>query len=246
MGGRHDPREVQGPHEPCPLVAYLGRLGSGLCDLVRSVVEAMTPRLSHILIGAGLVLGLWAAAVFGIDAYQKYKGRGNEVAAHIAEGEANAHQSQANASDAKISDLQAKVDSQAKDLGRLNAERDALLKRLAAKPVSHADPVGPNLSPTDALDALEAAVAERDEVIAKDAEVITSQAGIIKDQTVVIGQLMISRDEWKATAEARERQAIAQEAATKAWKDAVRSSKWSGRVQGFAAGVALGFLGGKR
>lgn len=227
------------------MVACLGCLGAGLCDLVRCVVEAMTPRMSHIIIGAGLVLGLWAAAVFGIDAYQKYKGRGNEVTAYIAEGEANAHQSQAQAHDSQVANLQAKLESQAKDLGRLNAERDALLKRLASKPVPHVDPTGDGLSPNDTLDALEAAVAERDEVIAKDAEVITSQAKTIQDQQALVVALSGSRDEWKATALARERQAIAQEAATKAWKEAVAVAEWKGGIKGFAAGVALGFLGGK-
>jgi hypothetical protein len=207
----------------------------------------MTTQERMSLVG-GLVLafGLVGCLAFIAESCQKKHGNANEVTAHIAEGEANAHQSQANASDAKVSDLQAKVDGQAKELGRLNAERDALLKRLAAKPVPHADPVGSNLSPTDLVDALETAVADRDEVIAKDAEVIgkLEADSTVKDSLIVA--LTTSRDEWKATAQARERQAIAQAAATEAWKKAVSSSKWTGRVQGFAAGVALGYVGGRR
>mgnify|MGYP000990923618 CR=1 FL=1 len=38
----------------------------------------------------------------------------------------------------------------------------------------------------------------------------------------------------------------AQAAATAAWKQAVATSRWRGRVEGFAAGVALGYVGGKR
>lgn len=198
-------------------------------------------------LGAGIVLafGLVGLLAFITEGCEKKRGTQNEVTAHIAEGEANAHQSQANASDAKVSDLQAKVDSQAKELGRLNAERDALLKRLAAKPLpnpNHADPI----PGTDLVDALEIAVSERDEVIAKDAQVIEAfkADSVVKDS--LITAIAKSRDEWKATAEARERQAIAQKAATDAWKKAVVASKWEGRVQGFAAGIAVGFLGGRR
>lgn len=196
----------------------------------------MRPTLAEILCGAALVLGLLAGTVLGIDSCHKKDGGKAETQATELKGEANAHEKQAREKDTKISDLQAKLDGQQKELGRLADERCALLRKLAierAKRVNPGVPVGP-VEPVSDL---------RDEVIAKDAEVIAGQDKIIQGQTLFISTLTIARDEWKATAELRERQALAQEAATKAWKDAVTASRWSGRFEGAAAGALLGYLG---
>lgn len=187
--------------------------------------------LTRILGAAVLILGTLGIVSFGVESCRRQQGSGAEVQANIAAGEAQTHEAQAGKADATVQDLQAKLDSKAKDLDRVSKERDALLKRLAAKPVPHVDPVVPNPG-ADTLDALEAAIADRDEVIAKDAELITVQAETITKQVQTIQVLTVARDEWRATAEARERQALAQEAATKAWKGAVSSAEWKGRAQG--------------
>jgi hypothetical protein len=199
---------------------------------------------SYAALGLAAVLSI-LAVLWGVSEWRQRSGSQAEVQANIESGVASANQTQAQASDALVSNLQAKVDGQQQDLDRVSKERDALLRKLASKPVPGANPAD-SVPGTDAMDALEAAVAIRDEVIAKDAEVIDSQKVIIDSQVGVISQLTLSRDSWKATAEARERQAMAQEAATRAWKKAVTSSKWVGRAQGFAAGIALGYVGGRR
>lgn len=200
----------------------------------------MNARLFAAAVGLALVIG-GLGALAGLDSCRKHQGTQAEHNAAVASGEANAHQHNAEAQDAALSDLQTKLKAREADLDQLNAERDGLLRKLAAKPKPNADPAGgPTVGSDDS--ALEAAEA----VIAKDAEVIQAQDLLIKNQSESILVLTKARDEWRATAEARERQALAQEAATRAWKDAVTTSRWRGRVEGFAAGVALGYVGGKR
>ena len=190
-------------------------------------------------IGLGLILAI-LAGLAGYNSCRKTQGSAAEVQANIAKGEANAHQSQAQASDAVVSDLQAKHLETKKALDRLTNERVALLKRLDVERQARLDAESAHPATIEPIPDV------RDAVIAKDAEVIAAlQAdSTVKDSLIV--QLTASRDEWKQTAEARERQALAQESATKAWKHAVTSSRWQGRIEGFAAGAALGFLGGRR
>ena len=190
-------------------------------------------------IGLGLILAI-LAGLAGYNSCRKTQGSAAEVQANIAKGEANAHQSQAQASDAVVSDLQAKHLEAQKALDRLTNERVALLKRLDVERQARLDAESAHPATIEPIPDV------RDAVIAKDAEVIAAQTVVIGQKDAEIVQLTTSRNEWKATAEARERQALAQEAATKAWKQAVTSSRWQGRIEGFAAGAALGFLGGRR
>ena len=205
----------------------------------------MTPRLSHILITAGVVIALLGAVVFGLDAIHKHKGESSQTTANIESGVASAHQSQAQAHDATVENLKAQLSAREADVGRLSRERDALLRKLASVPKPGAGSAGDNLSPTEPVGADDSELEMLRATVEKDAEVIEALEAdsVVKDSLITAA--LRSRDEWKATAEARERQALAQEAATEAWKKAVVSSRWRGRFEGFAAGVALGYAGGK-
>lgn len=185
------------------------------------------------------------ALAWGIGDWQQGRGSQAEHNAAVAQGEANAHQSQAQAHDSEVANLQARLQAREADLGRLHAERDALLRKLAAKPKPGADPVGDDLSPIEPVGADDSEIELLRATVAKDAEVIEALEAdsVVKDS--LITEALRSRDEWKATAEARERQALAQEAATKAWKDAVVASKWRGRAEGFAVGLASGYVAGR-
>lgn len=203
----------------------------------------MTPRLWLIAGALVLCFALGFGIPAGCDAYRQRHANASEVTAHIAEGEAQTHEAQARATDPKIQDLEAKVDSQAKQLARVQGERDVLLKKWNARPI----PV--QSSSNAAIDDRSELLAQLDlaqAVIEKDAEEIAKQDLLIKNQSELILVATKRGDEWKATAEARERQALAQEAATAAWKKAVTSSKWVGRAEGFAAGIAIGYVGGRR
>jgi len=195
-----------------------------------------------VLAGAVAAMLLAYGAFTAFQHYHQAQGTKDEQQAQVFKGEANAHQTQAQASDAKVADLQAKVDAQVQDLGKLQKERDGLLRKLAAK--VPAVPGSPDLEPAGGTGP--APVDDpNDQVIAKDAEVIAQQGFVIQSQKIEILQLTESRDQWKATADLREKQAMAQEAATAAWKKAVTESRWRGRVEGFVAGVASGYVAGR-
>jgi len=183
-------------------------------------------------------------SLIGADSCRQRQGTQAETQSAIHQGEANAHQAQAQTSDALAADLKAKVDRQKQDLDRVIAERNALLRKLAANQKPGQGDPGPVLG-DEPLEVLKAGIAERDAVITKDAEVIQAQAYFIEGQKAEIAALVVSRNEWKATAEARERQAMAQAEATRAWKQAVTTSKWRGRIEGFAVGSALGYVAGR-
>lgn len=197
--------------------------------------------------GAVIAIMLTGLLAVQVTSCRKKQASEAQTQADIAKGEANAHQNQAKASDAKMADLQAKLDAKESDLGRLSGERDVLLRKLATHTGQHPVVVPPGDPGGEVVaDDRDSLIVDLKAVVAKDAEVIASQSGVIIDQKAVILTLTTSRDEWKSTAEARERQAMAQEAATKAWQKAVISAQWSGGFKGFALGAALGYLGGKR
>ena len=187
------------------------------------------------LLGLALVVIALGASAFGIESCGKGKVQQGTIQAAEAHGAADAHQQQAQASDAQVEDLKAKVQSQNAKVGRLLAERTALLARL-----DHADHV-----PVDPVPPGEPVRDDRDAVIAKDAEVIAAQGKQITDQAVVISALTVSRDAWKSTAEDRAREAAGLRIALDAQKSVANSGKWMGRVQGFAIGLGAGYVTGR-
>ncbi len=202
----------------------------------------MSPRILQALLGGLLIVGVLGGVALGVESCGKGKVNQGVQQANEAHGAANANQSQAQASDKLVADLQARVESAAQDMDRLTKERAALLRKLEAKvpPVpsdpDHAVAVAPQPGPV---------ADERDAVIAKDAELIQAQQVVISDQAAVIGTLIVSRDAWKATAEARQREAAGLRIALDAQKSVAASSKWLGRVQGFAIGLGAGYVTGR-
>lgn len=202
----------------------------------------MSPRLLQALLGGLLIIGVLGGMALGVESCGKGRVDGATANANIAHGEADAHQAQAQTSDQVVSDLQARVAGAAADVDRLKAERLRLLRALAAKvPQVPSDPdpaVAPPTQPSPLADV-------RDQVIAKDAEMIQAQQVVISDQAAVIGTLIISRDAWKATASAREREAAQLRIALDAMKTVQSSGKWLGRVEGFAIGLGAGYVAGR-
>lgn len=207
----------------------------------------MTPSLGKILAGAVAVILVVGLIAWGMDHYHQAKGSKDEAQAQAFKGEANATESQAQAKDKAYADLKAEHEAAKADLDRLSLERSALLRKLAAAKQNSGTPSQPDPGTVPSTTpALSDDLASRDAVIAKDAELIAAQAKVIEDQKSEIVILTDARDQWKATADLRNRQAMAQEAATEAWKKAVMASRWQGRIEGALAGAALGYLGGKR
>ena len=202
----------------------------------------MSPRLLQALLGGLLIIGVLGGTALGVESCGKGRVDGATANANTAHGAASANQTQAQESDKVVSDLQARVARTAQDVDRLTAERVRLLRALAAQVPhvpSNPDPApAPTTQPGPVVDV-------RDQVIAKDAELIQAQQVVISDQAAVIGTLIISRDAWKATASAREREAAQLRIALDAMKTVQSSGKWLGRVQGFAIGLGAGYVAGR-
>ena len=180
---------------------------------------------TRILLGLGLVIGGLATSVFVIDSCHRKQGQQQEVQVAVHQGAAETHQAAAQAQDAQVPALKKRLqDSQ--------AEVDALKAELAQIQTQG------NVASVDPPDYKGIIDGQSKLIVAQD-----KQITVLKEEVVVLTQ---ARDEWKKTAEEREKQALAQAAATAAWKSAVSSSTNKGRIQGFAVGVALGFLGGRR
>ena len=198
---------------------------------------------THWKIGAGILLTIllvWGGVAL-VNRHQVKVGTEAEHRARESKGEANAHQNAASQSDSRLPEVEAKLAQATAGMAGARAEVARLRKALATRPEAVLDPNGATEAVTEpvAADPRDALIASQDVLIGKQDVVISEQAG----QIVI---LTTSRDEWKATAEARERQAMAQEAATRAWKSAVTTGRWNGRLEGFAAGAILGYIGGKR
>lgn len=185
---------------------------------------------------ATLAVLLILGSLAGYKSCRKSQGSANEIQSAVHQGEAQTYAQTAQAipdHTAAIQAAEARAKASENKAGNLKRERDSLLARLAAVPS-----VSPDL---------------RDEVIVKDAEVIQAQRVQIEDQTGQIAVLGLAlKDEqhrsaeFQAAYESERKATAAQAAATEAWKKAVTASRWQGRIEGFAAGVALGYVGGKR
>ena len=202
----------------------------------------MNARIYAAMVGLALVIG-GLGALAGLDSCRKHEGSAAEVTANIESGVASVHEQNAQAQNPAIQKLEAERDEARALAARVQGERDILRKKWDSRPIP------PATLPVSAPDDRAALLGQLDlaeAVIAKDAEVIEAQDLLIKNQSESILVLTKARDEWKATAEARERQAMAQEAATRAWKDAVVTSEIKGGIKGAIGWEILRrVLGGK-
>ena len=199
----------------------------------------MSPRLLQAALGGFLLVGLLGIAACATETCAKKTDSYIEEQAHAAKVEASTHEAEAKAKDAQIPDLQAKLNTAKADLDRVSAQRNALLLQLSQQ-TSGGHVALPDTAPepTHAPDV-------RDEVIAKDAEVIAAQKNVISQQDTQILVLTGSRDQWKAAYESEKRANVGLQISLDAQKTVSKSSKWLGRIEGFAIGFGVGYLGGR-
>ncbi len=195
----------------------------------------MTRRFLYILAGIAAALLIAWTVLAGLGAHHAAQGTQAEQQAHQQHQEAQTHAQAAQAIPDHTAAIQAAETrakaSEAKAV-KLRRERDELLARLAAQP-----PGPPDL---------------RDEVIAKDKEVIGALVVENTDLKAQVGTLKLALadrttqyEEMTKAYQHEQAARLAQEAATNAWKSAVKESRWRGRIEGFAMGVGLGYAGGK-
>lgn len=210
----------------------------------------MIPR-RYLLIGFGLFLGvLCILAMWGN--HKQHQGSDFEHQVTIHEGEANAHVNQAQAIPDHAEAIQraeARAQAAEADLVGSRAEVDRLRRIVAAERRARvSDPAMPGPSHDQPMEP-----DHRDELLAADAVLITKLETEVKElkganlelKTAFTDEQKRSA-EYKAAWEAERKRALAQQAATDAWKSAVKTSRWQGRMEGFAVGVAVGYLGSRR
>lgn len=73
-------------------------------------------------------------------------------------------------------------------------------------------------------------------------ELIQKQDAQIQGLKLALSDEQKRSEQWRLAYESERKAQAAQQAATEAWKQAVTTSRWRGRVEGFAAGVALGYV----
>ncbi len=200
----------------------------------------MKPRLAYILGALAAALLIWWGIASLLDAHHQHQGTQQEQVSHQQHQEAQTHAQAAQAQDAQVPALQATIQSQQVTVAQLKRELATLKYHLAAHDAQPgvAAPVVPGDHPGGPPSDLVAVVAKQDQIIQAQGAQIDQQAALIKSLTA-------SRDQWQAAYQHEQNARMAQEAATNAWKSAVKESRWRGRIEGFAAGVALGYAGGK-
>ena len=180
----------------------------------------------------GVAVGLLASA-WGIGYLQG--ARSGEAKATQSEHQANEAKGRADAAveaarRAQADEAQARA--QVADADAKAARAAELVAKLRNRPlpapgvVPSADP-GP-LEPVGLIDALtEQVEAQREQIQARDGLILSLEA---------------QRDGWKLAHDERQREAVALRLALEGQKAAVNGALWRGRVQGFAVGIASGYL----
>ena len=195
----------------------------------------MNPRYAiYAALAAALILGSLA----GYKSCRKSQGSANEIQSAVHQGEANAHVSQAQA----IPEHSEELATAKADVAGARAEVARLKRVLAAQqsvPVS--DHEG-----SDSTDLPPIPPDHRDQVIAAQDVLITKLDGQVLTLETSLRDEQARSKQFREAFEAERKATAAQAAATEAWKKAVTASRWQGRIEGFAAGVALGYLGAKR
>ena len=196
----------------------------------------MTPKLRHILAGLALALLAFYGVATGLDSCHRRQGTQGEQTSQIQHQEAQSH---AQAAQAIPYHSQALAKAQA-DADRARAEVRRLRKLLDAQAPGVHDPD----SAGDA-GAVPIAPDHRDELLVAQDALIKAQDTQIQGLKLALTDEQARSGEWQQAYQHEQQARLAQEAATNAWKSAVKESRWRGRIEGFAAGVALGYAGGK-
>jgi len=183
--------------------------------------------MAVVIAAALVVLGVGSSCAY----HYRAKASQAENAANVAKGEADAAKAQAQAKDAEIAAKDSGLEQARADVARKIAELARL--RASLRPSAPEDPV--------IDEPIQPGVVDLIHLVAKQDEVIHVQANFIKGLEVKISDLTISRDAWKQSSDARERESAGLRIALEAQKSLTKSALWKGRFQGLAVGIATGY-----
>jgi len=194
----------------------------------------MTPR--YAIYGLCALLAI-LAGLSGVDSCRRSQGHGSEIQSAIHQGEAQTHAQAAES----VPDHSQALASAAADSARAWAEVRRLRKIVGTPlPALPDSAVPPQAGGDPAVDL------RTQQLLAADRELIDAQDRQIQALTLALTDEQRRSAEFREAYEAERKATAAQAAATKSWKEAVTTSRWRGRIEGFAAGVALGYVGGRR
>lgn len=196
----------------------------------------MTRPVAYLLSAVAALALIWVALTFA-GHHRAQQGQAQEIQSSVHQGEAQAHVQAAES----VPDHSQALASTAADSARAWAEVRRLRQLVDAKPPALPDPAIPPSTSGDAASDL-----RTQQLLAADRTLIEAQAGQIEALGLALADEQRRSAEFKAAYEAERKATAAQAAATEAWKQAVTTSRWRGRIEGFAAGVALGYVGGRR
>ena len=189
----------------------------------------------YVALGLGAIL-LVLASLAGVDSCRKRQGSQAEHQAAVHQGEANAHVQQAQA----VPDHAAELAQAKTDVAGARAEVERLRRIVAAQRRQGVpDPAGPA-----APDPGPVAPDHRDELLAADAVLIAKQDAQIQGLTVALTDEQARSEQFRLAFEAERKATAAQQAATEAWRGAVKTSRWTGRAEGAGTVLALVKLAG--
>ena len=180
-----------------------------------------------------IVSGLWCASCV-----LRHRALAHEASAAQAHESATIHATQGATYDQQVQAQDSAVQSDAQEVARLRAEV-AMLRRPAPRPDPQTIPTEPSIplpvsSPVD----LAPVVAKLDELVkAQDREI----SGL-KAQLVTITK---ARDSWKLAAQDSGREALQLRASLAAKEGLLKAERWKGRIEGFAVGLAGGYVTGR-
>ena len=194
-------------------------------------------RLRYILgaLAAGLLI--WWGIASGLEAVHQHQGTQQTEVSHQQDQEAQSHAQAAQS----IPDHSEALAQAQNDVDRARAEVARLKRILAAKPIVPL-PATPNAgsSVPSVMDG-----DNRDQIIASQDVLIQAQDKQIATLKLALTDEQARSAQWQAAFEHEQKARMAQEVATKAWMSAVKESRWKGRLEGFAVGAAIGYVGGK-
>jgi hypothetical protein len=140
--------------------------------------------------------------------------------------------------DAQASTQAATVRTDAVTVAQLRAEVARLRAALPRAPQPAPAPNDPPAQPVGPSVDLAPLVAKQDELI----QGLSKENADLKTQVV---DLTGARDSWKQAYNDSAKEAVLRQIALEAQVSAVKASRWQGRIEGFAIGLASGYVAGK-
>lgn len=198
-------------------------------------------RPAYAVIGLGLIM-LALASLAGVDSCKRKQAVVGEATANVAHGEADAHVGTATQADAEVLRIKSEAKTTEANLARARAEVQrlrGLMEAQAGAGVPHTGvPVAPLPDPDPGVDLhRQVDLAQGELIQAQDAQIV-----VLTQENMALTK---ARDEWKLTAEARNREAAGLRIALDAQKSLNRTGSLKASLGGLTIGLGAGFLAGR-